>query len=318
MVSRGGAERRSKLRPKRRRAPGRESIDVRTSDGWSLRAEVREPDDECVGTAVLAHAMMARRSEFDRPPGGGLSRLLGERGWRVVAFDFRAHGDSGPAVHDGGRYAYDDLVARDLPAIHAFARDRSRGREPVVLVGHSLGGHTGLAAQGAGLVAFDALVTIAANVWLRELEPSPPRWLLKRASLRAAVALCRRVGRFPARVLRLGSDDESLACFEDFDRFARSGAWTSADGRLDYLSGLDRIRAPVMQIVSDGDRFECAPECGARFVSRCGGRPEVWRVGAGHDGSRPLSHMGLVTSHDARPCWTRAEAWLRGVLRVPA
>ncbi|HEY3818159.1 MAG TPA: alpha/beta fold hydrolase [Polyangiaceae bacterium] len=306
-------------RPRARARPdvavkGTESIDVRTSDGWSLRADVHEPGGAPVGVAVLAHAMMARRSEFERPRGAGLASRLVARGWRVVAFDFRGHGDSTAPAREGGTYGYDDLVAKDLPAVHEFVRSRLRRKAPVVLVGHSLGGHVGLASQGTGLVSFDAVVCVGANVWLRDLEPLRPRWLVKRATLAAILAVSRRVGRFPARLLRLGSDDESRAYFEDFERFARTGGWTSADGGVDYLAALGAVRVPVLQLVSDGDRLACAPECGARFVARCGGEHEVIRVEAGDDGGPPPDHMGMVTSGRIGRVWERIEAWMRARL----
>ncbi|HEY8040925.1 MAG TPA: alpha/beta fold hydrolase [Polyangiaceae bacterium] len=309
------AARRSRPRSKRP-PPGSEAIDIRTGDGWSLRADVHEPKEAPVGTAVLAHAMMARRSEFERPEGAGVVRLLVDRGWRVVNFDFRGHGDSAPRAHEGATYSYDDLVEHDLPAVHEFARSRTGRRKPLLLVGHSLGGHVALAAQGTGEVAFDGVVAVAANVWLPELEPSRVRWLAKRAALSAIVAVCRRVGRFPARMLRLGSDDESRAYFDDFARFARTGAWRSANGD-DYLAALDRVRVPVLQIVSDGDRLACVPESGARFVARCGGRHEVVRVARADDGGPPPDHMGLVTGGRIASVWGRAEAWMRRVPVAP-
>jgi predicted alpha/beta hydrolase len=292
-------------------APRSEAIDVRTSDGWSLRADVHEPGGAPVGIAVLAHAMMARRSEFERPKGSGVAPMLVARGWRVVSFDFRGHGDSGPTPRDGARYGYDDFVTQDLPAVYEFARSRAKRRTPVVLVGHSLGGHVGLAAQGAGLVSFDGVVGVGANVWLRDLEPLPARWLAKRAALAGIVRVSRRVGRFPARALRMGSDDETLAYFEDFDRFARTGRWTSADGAADYLGGLGTVRVPVLQLVSDGDRFACVPECGVRFAARCGGPHEVVRVRVGDDGGPPPGHMGMVTSGRIGSVWDRVEGWMR-------
>jgi predicted alpha/beta hydrolase len=306
-------------RPKRARAratapaPGRESIEIRTSDGWALRADVHEPGGEPVGVAVLSHAMMARRTEFERPAGAGVASMLVERGWRVVSFDFRGHGDSEPLPRDGARFGYDDLVGGDMPAVHGFARSRLRRKKPVVLVGHSLGGHVALAAQGAGLVSFDAIACIAANVWLRAFEPSRARWIVKRASLAAAAAVCRRLGRFPARALRLGSDDESRAYFEDFERFTRTGTWTSADGSRDYLAGLARVRVSVLQMVSEGDRIECIPESGERFVARCGGSREIVRVAAADDGGPPPDHMGLVTSGRVGSAWDRVEAWMKRV-----
>jgi predicted alpha/beta hydrolase len=296
--------RRSSRRPAR---PPVEQIEIRTADGWSLRAEVREPAAQAAGVAVLAHAMMARRTEFDR----GVSQMLVERGWRVVAFDFRGHGDSGPRAGQCAGWGYDDYVARDLPAVCEFAREQAGRRLPVVLVGHSLGGHVALAAQGAGRIGVDAIAAVAANVWLRELEPLPARWLVKRAALAGVLAVCRRVGRFPARALRMGSDDEPRAYFEDFARFARTGAWASADGRADYLAALERVRVPVLQLVSEGDRLECVPECGERFVARCRGPRELLRLANDDAGGPAPSHMALVTGGRTRGAWARVEAWMR-------
>ncbi len=301
-----------RTRTRKARAAQTDVLDVRTSDGWSLRATVDEPAGTPVGVAVLGHAMMARRTEFERPEGGGVRTMLASRGWRVVTFDFRGHGDSGPRAQEGGVYDYDDFVRGDLPAIHAFARARERRRRRVILVGHSLGAHVGLASQGQGLVAFDGFVALGANVWLRELEPLPARWLLKRAVLAAVTATCRRVGRFPARALRLGSDDETRAYFEDFARFARTGRWTARDG-ADYLAGLQRVSAPVLQVVSDGDRLSCVPDAGARFLARCAGPTELVRVRQADDGSPAPDHMGLVTSGRIASVWDRIEAWMRDV-----
>jgi predicted alpha/beta hydrolase len=297
-------------RERRARRPTTETIDIRTSDSWSLRADVHEPTGAVVGVAVLAHAAMARRSSFNRPAGSGLVPWLVERGWRVVAFDFRGHGDSEPGAGKGARWGYDDLVVRDVPAVFSYARLHAGPGLPVVAVGHSLGGHVVLAAQGTERVAFDAVVAVAANVWTRDLESSAARWLVKRASLAAAVAMSRRVGRFPARALGMGSDDESLAFFEDWERFARSG-WRSRDGREDYAASLGRVRCRVLQLVSEGDRLLCVPECGERFLARCGGDRRMERIALGDDGGKPPTHMGIVTSGRVASAWRRVEEWMR-------
>jgi len=289
-----------------------EEIDVRTSDGWSLRTDVREPAQAPVGVAVLAHALMARRTEFERPREAGFARFLADRGWRVVSFDFRTHGDSGPGAHEGGTYGYDDLVARDMPAVCAFARSRARSTSRLVVVGHSLGGHVALAAQGTGAIDVDAVVGLAASPWLPALEPSRARWMVKRALMAAAVRVSRRVGRFPARALGRGSDDEPRGCMEDFGRFARTGAWTSADGRADYLASLGRVRVPVLGVVSEGDRLECAPPCAERLLGRTGGPHRLVRIARRDDGSAPPGHMGVVTSGRVRSAWGEVEAWMRG------
>jgi predicted alpha/beta hydrolase len=288
-----------------------ESLDVRTSDGWSLRVDVRDSQGAPIGVAVLAHAMMARRSEFDRPVGAGLGSLLAERGWRVVSFDFRGHGDSSPGARDGGTFGYDALVTGDLPAICEFARSELGRGLPVVVVGHSLGGQVALAAQGTGSIRADAVATLAATMWLRQLDRSHLRWWTKRATAEAMLALARRVGYFPARAIRLGSDDEPRSLIEDIAQVVRSDAWASANGRIDYLSSLSQVRVPLMQILSENDRFECDAESGTRFAERCGTRPNILRVTRADDGGEPPTHMGLVTNGKVRGVWNQLETWLR-------
>jgi predicted alpha/beta hydrolase len=296
--------------------PSVESLDVRTSDGWSLRADVRSPQGTPAGVAVLAHAAMARRSEFHRETGASFATFLVERGWRVVAFDFRGHGDSRPSAGEGGAFTYDDYVFRDLVAVCAFAREQASAGGPLVVVGHSLGGHTAAAAQGVGVIDVDAIVGVAsAPPFLLEHEPSLARRAAKRAAMASMLAVARRVGRFPARALRLGSDDESTASCEDYDRFARTGKWTSRDGRVDYLGALSAVRIPLLEVVSEGDRFECVPVCGERFARSFGGPSDVVRVTQADDGGPAPSHMGLMTSRRSRGSWQGIEAWMR---RLPA
>lgn len=301
------------LRPSRPRTRDEalEPIEIRTDDGVALRGDVREPPArDRVGVAVLAHAMMARRSEFERPSGGGLARFLASRGWRTIAFDFRGHGESGTPAADGGSWTYDDLVRLDLPAVVACARARAK-KLPVVVVGHSLGGHVALAAQGTGRIDANAIVGIASNVWLPVLEPSRVRWAMKRATMALVGVACDKRGYFPARALRAGSDDEAAAYFAALRRCVDRGRWTSDDGREDYLASLANVTVPVMSLASDGDRINCAPECAERFHARCAGPRAVERVRRADGGGAPPGHMELVTTERAKSAWERVESWMR-------
>ncbi len=308
-------------RSARARAPGGlEEVEIRTSDGWDLRAGLIEAaggagarGEAPKGVVVLAHAFMARRSEFHRA-GGGLAGFLADAGWNVVSFDFRGHGESkrtAGQAHASTDYGYDDLVRGDLPAVVGFARSRLRGKGSVVVVGHSLGGHTSLVAQATGAIDVDALVGFGAAPWVRAFERSPARWAAKRALVMGMVATTRRVGRFPARALRRGSDDESRVLIEDVGRFASRG-WGSADGSRDYLEAIGSVRVPVLQVVSTGDRLECAPECGAALLDRCGkGAPrQLLRIEGSDDGGPAPGHMDMVTSERVKIAWGGVAEWM--------
>jgi predicted alpha/beta hydrolase len=294
-----------------------ETIEVRTADGQTLFADVREPTGgDAKGIAILAHAMFARRTTFTKPADGGLAALFAASGYRTVAFDFRGHGESGPEARSGGSWSYDDLVRADLPAVVACARARSP-RLPVVVVGHSLGGNVALAGQGLGVLGADALVVVATNMWTKRHEPSRRRWIAKRAVMEALDLACRRRGYVPARALRFGSDDEPARYIAALSRCVRQGRWTSDDGRDDYGALTSRVDVPVAAISSEGDRLFCLPACAERMVERVRGPRLVERVTRSDDGSAPPGHMGLVTSVRVREVYRKVIAWLGDTVEGP-
>ena len=79
------------------------------------------------------------------------ARMLAARGFYAMAVDLRGHGDSGWSPD--GKYAIERFVA-DLRCIAATCR------QPPVLIGASLGGVTGLVAEGEGPPFLAALVLV--------------------------------------------------------------------------------------------------------------------------------------------------------------
>ena len=277
-----------------------EELEIRTSDGVALRAVVDDPPEGIAlrGTCVMAHAMFARKTEFGRRDRAGLAQAYAAEGWRTIAFDFRGHGES--VLSNGAQeWGYDDLVRLDLPAVVECARARSEGK-PVIVVGHSLGGHVALAAQGTSRMTADGIVAIASNLWLRELESSRLRWAAKRAIGRAMLEAVSRAGSLPARRLRLGSDDASGRYVRDLIGFMSKGRWGSDDGSEDYLGSLVNVTIPVCAVASDGDRVMCHPASAEAFARMCGGPVEMIRIAKSDDGRRPPGHMEMVTTSRAR------------------
>jgi len=284
-------------------------LEIHTEDGVALRAVVHDPKEGTPlrGTCVFAHAMFASKSEFGRREGRGLADAYAALGFRTIAFDFRGH--SGSAMRADEEWGYDDLVRFDLPAVVDCARARSEGR-PVIVVGHSLGAHVALAAQGTRRIDVDGIVAVAGNVWLREFETSRVRAVAKLALMTALRGVARRIGRFPARTIRFGNNDASARFIEDLARTTLHHAWTSADGRDDYLAALANVQIPVCAVASDGDRLFCHPASAERFVRRCRGPVRCMRITHSDDGGPPPGHMSLVTSDRARRPLIAALQWV--------
>lgn len=279
-------------------------------DGWSLGVE-RRGEGGPRGVLLLLHAMMVDRRSMDRPAGAGLASHLAAAGWEVWLADLRGRGASGPPAAQAG-WGYDALVERDLPALLRAARGAA-GRRPVVVVGHSLGGHVALAAVAGGAPAPDALVLVAANAWLADDEPRGLARAAKALTLRAFAVASRPLGRFPARALRAGPVDEPAEYVQDFLRFWREARWGTADGRVDWRHC--RVELPVLAVLGTGDALLARPDAAAAFVLAAAPRAEVWLVGEGRYGvaGRP-GHMALVTSAACAPWWDRLVAWLEAAV----
>jgi len=285
---------------------------VRTADGWSLGMATMQATAPQRGAALLLHAMMVDARTLDKPAGDGLASTIARAGFQVHVADFRGRRDSGPTVGQGGAWSYDDLVLHDVPALLEAVRARSEG--PIWVVGHSLGAHVSLAAAGIGASRVQPVghVLLAGNVWMPSLEGSRRRILRKDLSMRLFRCTARWLGHWPARRLRMGNIDESGAYVQDLCRFWREDAWTSADGRHDYLAALRRVQGPVLAVAGRGDALMGHAEGVRAFAEQLGpGRAEFWlaRRGAYGLGWDP-DHMGLVTDRRSRPLWRELAAWM--------
>ena len=294
-------------------APAESELTFESSDGWKLSVLCREPPGPAQGVVLLSHAMMANRRSLDRPAGRGLASTLGLRGLITYALDVRGHGRSGPRPAEGGNWSYDDIVFRDLPAAIEFVRSRHPGL-PLGVLGHSLTAHGMLALLGQredinGWI--DALVSVSSNVWMPQIEPSRVRQVKKNLVLAGFGALTWPIGYYPAKRLGSGSEDVSKRFVDMFQALRRTGKWRSADGKIDYIAGLGRVRVPVLAVVGRGDTLLCHPECSLRYHRLLTGA-QVWHWTVGRETGLNFDpdHMQVVTDERASAVWRGIGRWL--------
>ncbi len=113
-----------------------EAVDVQTFDGTRIRGCSYGPLDASM-TIVLAHGALESHVLWHYQ----VRDLLTESGLRLVAYDARGHGTSGPACGPDGTTPFTEYAqCRDLVAV---VEQCTTG--PVVAVGHSMGGMAALA-----------------------------------------------------------------------------------------------------------------------------------------------------------------------------
>ncbi|MEZ4451411.1 MAG: alpha/beta fold hydrolase [Nannocystaceae bacterium] len=280
---------------------------IAAADGWTLDVLEVLSQGTARGLVIAGHAMMVDRRTLLRSDRPSLVATLAAAGFRVLVPDARGHGASGPRAEEGGVWTYDDLVDDTAPLL-ALARALAPGL-PIALLGHSLFAHTSLAwlvQHPDAPVA--AHIGLAMDVWGRGREPSPIKWAQKRLQLAVSGGLARVLGRFPARRLGIGSNDESLAYWRWFRR-----PWGRADGSVDYAASLPKLRLPCLHVVSRGDRLLARPAAALRLTAGLADR-EVWHLGhpsaPGELAALAPDHMGVVTDPGSAPLWRALAGWL--------
>lgn len=235
--------------------------------------------------------------------GHGLAWALAAAGFEAVVLDLRGHGGSERAAGRG--WTLDHWGRVDVPAaIDAVTHGGGRA----LLVGHSAGG-------AALLIALAGEPTLRERVAGVVVLATPVPWLQRWRRLGAwgIRALSRLLGRFPARLLRLGPEDELPGVMTQWMTWNLRGEWRSHDG-LDYVRELGEVRAPVLGMSGAGDRVFAPPEACRALVEMMGSDDALYRVAGRESGfSEDYDHPGLVVSRAARQeVWPEIIDWLRG------
>ncbi|MEE2758170.1 MAG: alpha/beta fold hydrolase [Myxococcota bacterium] len=292
---------------------------ITTADNCTLDVvQITSQTTVPVACLILTHAMMVDARTFCRR-GKGMAETFARLGWTVFLPNFRGRGQSGTRPEQGGSWTYDDIVRYDLPAIVHAVRQHV-GSMPLVLGGHSLGGHASVATAGLGLFdqAPDAYLLLSANVWRPGLEPSFIRRVKKSASFTVFYGITRAFGYFPSRTLRFGSCNEALDYVSDLRRSWSTDRWRSRNGVDNYTEAASRVSAPILSVIGAGDTLMAHPIGAERWFKDVGfGTKEFWLAEAGQFGlDFDPDHMTLVTSPRAAPLWLEMERWLSQVLEL--
>ena len=152
--------------------PGKE-ITVNTPDGWTLHGTYY-PGRKGMPVILLMHKLGSDRSEFIP-----LARELSARGYNVVAYDARGHGES--TMHDGRRETFESFSDRDFEdmttdegaVLDYLRRNGAEKSVPVGLVGASIQSSTGLI-YAAKHPEVKALVMLSPGLAYHNIDTATP------------------------------------------------------------------------------------------------------------------------------------------------
>lgn len=229
---------------------------------WSGAAGQAAPGQAVVGHGVVGHGVVGQAVVVHglgehAARHGNVAGFLARRGFDVTAFDHRGHGRS-----DGRRGALrrDDDLVDDLDAVV-----ESTGREPVLLVGHSMGGLVALRYALEHPERVRALVLSSPA-----LDPglNVGQKLLLATMSRLAPDIAVGNGLDPTKI----SHDAAVvrAYREDalvHDRITARLARFIVDGARDAVERAGSLAVPTLLLVAGDDRL-VAPAASRRFAQR--------------------------------------------------
>ena len=272
---------------------------LRTADGVTIALHRVRAHRDARPAALLVHGAFSGHAIWLRPRrSGGLAHYLSSLGVDVWLADLRHHGAAAREPR-AGTWRFEDLITHDAPALVARVREETEGA-PLAWIGHSSGGAVGLGwlARSEPPAALTTIVTLA--------TPGPVAMnVVRTTSARLAISLSRRLGRFPARALRLGPEDEAAGILGQWLGWNVAGGWVGTDG-FDYWRALWRVRIPMLGIAGTHD-WLLAPPAACRQVIDAIGSDVKQLVVAGPR----LTHRTIVAGQRAhQQCWPRVATWL--------
>lgn len=273
---------------------------VTTADGVQL--VVHRLGDANAPAVLLLTGAFSNHTFWLGTRGVGFARFLAEQGFCAYVLDFRGHGQS-QGKPPGARWCFEDWAVHDIPAALEIAADNGA----VGVVTHSAAGAAVLTALALKPSLGERVARLAILA-----TPYPSLRGYRRLTARFAVFLCHLLGRFPARFLRFGPEDEDGGIMAQWLGWNLTGAWVTREG-FSVLAHLPELSFPLLLVAGAGDwLWSPPPLCQRLWQVIPAAKKDFWVVG--EDDGCPLKpgHVSLVTHPECRRAfWPRLLAWLR-------
>lgn len=256
---------------------------------------------------VLVHGTYSNRRFWMSRSGKGLAAYLYDRGYDVWIPETRGHGCSMESPRYS-QWTIRDVVSQDLPSVSGFIQGCVPNQQQR-WIGHSYGGVYIVAALSGGWLNHDNLAAIALfgsqfQQGQGYLRFAPISWVL-----RVAIS---GLGRFPARSLGMGGEDEPPGIMNEAIHWKRTGKWQSLQGD-DYGRGLKDVSVPVFAAAGTGDTIDPPAGCRAFLDSIQTPSRTFCELGRESGFRRDYQHVDMLVGRDAEAeVWPVLEQWLAG------
>lgn len=218
---------------------------------------------------------------------GRLAAELGTLAWPVAVVEQRGLGESSLRPSHDVDWSFADVLRTDLPAALAWIRAQAPDR-PLLLLGHSLGGHYAIMAAGLYPEQVDGVVLAACGTpWLEAFD-GPVRAMVRHL-IDVIPGLSAERGHYPGEEAGFGGD-EARGVMADWRHLAQTNRFRLAGDDQTVADLIRKYDGPVLAIGMADDDF-APPMAVAASVERFATRPSE-RVLASDDIGVTADHFG--------------------------
>lgn len=232
-------------------------IPIRMDDGTTSAITLFTGNANQDAPVILCMPAMGVPADFYEP----LASAGAEQGLHMITADLRGIGQSSVRASRRTQFGYRDLIRYDWPAVVCAARKRFP-TNPIVLLGHSLGGQLSALYASANPDKIKGLILVASgSVWYRGWGfPRNVGLVISSQVIRIVSEI---LGYFPGK--RVGfAGTESRNLIRDWSGTALTGRYDSFGDSINYEALLRDVRIPILAISFSTDVF--APYKSVRYL----------------------------------------------------
>ncbi len=273
-------------------------IEIVTSDSWKLITNlfVSQTVNDTKSIIIIMPAMGAHARPYRF-----MASHLANAGHAVLTVDPRGHGQSLPHPKRGIDYGVDDFLRQDIPAVLSYMKSEFSDR-PVIMMGHSFGGHLNAMYTAENPDQVDALVNLTTtHVYFRKLAlPSIMLFL-------GFTTIAKILGYVPGQHLGWGTPMAHRQVM-DWAGWGMTDTFRGTDGR-NMEPAMAQLAKPLLSI-GFSDDYRLAPPAGIDHFNDLLPACELtrWTISPEDMGAPKIGHFGHL--RDCEKLWSQIDNWI--------
>ena len=249
--------------------------------------------------AFLLHGSIENGKIFYSRSGKGFAPWLAKQGYDVFVADRRGHGQSKPSVSKASTYGQREELEVDLD-LFLKQVNASRPDEKIHCIAHSWGGVQLLAYLGRH--TNDAIRSLTFFGSKRHISIGGlKKWVMVNFFWTFLAGVSKRtIGYMNARMLKMGSDNESVAQHNETDRWVKEKGWHDPYDGFDYAQALqEKDLPPILSMTGIADDVLGHPIDCQELLRESGYSDQLVIVGKKYGNKQDYDHINLLTHPDA-------------------